>query len=142
MSDYFYSATTNGFYHISMKSIYENSDNGWPEDAVPVSNELYQALLEGQSKNKMIKANNKGVPVLIDRPSPTQEQNISMAQSKRSQLLEQATGKIIPLQDAVDLNMATQVEETALLMWKKYRVMLNRLDISKAPDITWPHCPE
>ncbi|BAE75081.1 Caudovirales tail fibre assembly protein [Sodalis glossinidius str. 'morsitans'] len=142
MNDYFYSATTNGFYHISMKSIYEDSDNGWPEDAVPVSNELYQALLEGQSKNKIIKANKNGMPVLGDRPAPTEEQNLSMAQSKKSMLLEQATGKIIPLQDAVDLNMATQVEETTLLMWKKYRVMLTRLDVSKATDIAWPQCPE
>ncbi|CAK8742111.1 hypothetical protein SODG_005431 [Sodalis praecaptivus] len=142
MNNYYYSATRNGFYHESMKSIYEDSDNGWPEDAVSVSNELYQSLLEGQSKNKIIKANKNGMPVLVDRSAPTEEQNISMAESKRSMLLEQATGKIIPLQDAVDLNMATQVEETALLMWKKYRLMLTRLDISKAMDIEWLQRPE
>lgn len=47
-----------------------------------------------------------------------------------------------PLQDAVDLDMATETEKSALLAWKKYRVLLNRVDISNAPDIDWPEPPE
>ncbi|MGS6301058.1 MULTISPECIES: tail fiber assembly protein, partial [Enterobacter] len=30
----------------------------------------------------------------------------------------------------------------ALTEWKKYRVLLNRVDTSKAPDIDWPVPPE
>ncbi|WP_163823132.1 tail fiber assembly protein, partial [Proteus mirabilis] len=30
---------------------------------------------------------------------------------------------------------------TALQKWKKYRVLLNRVDISTAPDIEWPQKP-
>ncbi|KIE64605.1 tail fiber assembly protein [Escherichia coli] len=26
--------------------------------------------------------------------------------------------------------------------WKKYRVLLNRVDTSTAPDIEWPEIPE
>ncbi|WP_208907139.1 tail fiber assembly protein, partial [Enterobacter cloacae] len=26
--------------------------------------------------------------------------------------------------------------------WKKYRVLLNRVDTSKAPDIEWPEKPQ
>lgn len=29
----------------------------------------------------------------------------------------------------------------SLAAWKKYRVALNRLDLSAAPDITWPEKP-
>ncbi|WP_340608936.1 tail fiber assembly protein, partial [Xenorhabdus bharatensis] len=47
-----------------------------------------------------------------------------------------------PLQDAVDLDMATKEEKAALLKWKKYRVLLNRVDCSTAPDIVWPEQPE
>ncbi|EKH3656387.1 tail fiber assembly protein, partial [Escherichia coli] len=33
-------------------------------------------------------------------------------------------------------------EETSLLVaWKKYRVLLNRVDTSRAPDIEWPASP-
>lgn len=45
---------------------------------------------------------------------------------------------IAPLQDAVDLDMATEVETALLLEWKKYRVLLNRVDTSK-PE--WPTAP-
>ncbi|HBR2160753.1 TPA: tail fiber assembly protein, partial [Klebsiella pneumoniae] len=42
------------------------------------------------------------------------------------------------LQDAVDLDMATDEERTQLTTLKKYRVLLSRVDTSKAPDIDWP----
>lgn len=61
---------------------------------------------------------------------------------KQNYLLEQAAKIIAPLQDAVDLNVATKAEKAALLAWKKYRVLLNRVDISSAPDIEWPEEPQ
>lgn len=52
-----------------------------------------------------------------------------------------ATAAMAPLQDAEELGMATEVELTALTLWKRYRVMLNRVDTSIAPDIEWPELP-
>ncbi len=64
------------------------------------------------------------------------------AQQELSSRLTVANARIQTLSDAVDLDMATE-EETALLTgWKKYRVLLNRVDISKAQDIDWPEAPE
>ena len=48
---------------------------------------------------------------------------------------------IAPLQDAVDLEIATEEETLLLEAWKKYRVLLNRVDTSTAPDIEWPVAP-
>nr|UJL16314.1 tail fiber assembly protein [Escherichia coli] len=45
---------------------------------------------------------------------------------------------IAPLQDAVDLEIATEEERSLLEAWNKYRVLLNRVDTSTAPDIEWP----
>ena len=42
---------------------------------------------------------------------------------------------IAPLQDAVDLEIATEEERSLLEAWNKYRVLLNRVDTSTAPDI-------
>ncbi|MER2373351.1 tail fiber assembly protein [Photorhabdus laumondii] len=56
-------------------------------------------------------------------------------------LLEQATIKISPLQDAIDLGIATDSEITMLMELKKYRVALNRMDTT-AKDIKWPEKPE
>lgn len=63
---------------------------------------------------------------------------------RKQQLANQyATGRISTLQDAVDLDMASQAETDALKAWKVYRVKLGRLDItSSAPaDDDWPSSP-
>ncbi|TKK23458.1 hypothetical protein EcCFBP13530_04700 [Enterobacter cancerogenus] len=56
-------------------------------------------------------------------------------------ILSVATQAMAPLQDAVDLGMATNAEAALLLERKKYRVLLNRIDTSNAPDIEWPASP-
>ncbi|MFJ5982329.1 tail fiber assembly protein [Enterobacter cancerogenus] len=65
----------------------------------------------------------------------------SIAEQKKSDLMAIAERAIAPLQDAVDLGMATDAEAALLLEWKKYRVLLNRIDISNAPGIEWPASP-
>ncbi|MDF3696555.1 tail fiber assembly protein, partial [Enterobacter hormaechei] len=45
------------------------------------------------------------------------------------------------LQDAVDLSMATEEEMASLSAWKKYRVLLNRVDTSEPDQIEWPESP-
>ncbi|QVQ10302.1 tail fiber assembly protein [Salmonella enterica subsp. enterica serovar Paratyphi B str. CFSAN000540] len=60
------------------------------------------------------------------------------AEGTKSRLLLMASGKIAPLQDAVDLDEATDKEKASLLAWRKYRVLVNRLDTTN-PD--WPYVP-
>ncbi|MHC5176652.1 tail fiber assembly protein [Serratia rhizosphaerae] len=55
--------------------------------------------------------------------------------------LATATKAIAPLQDAVELNIANETEIALLTDWKTYRVMLNRLDLTAAPNIDWPPEP-
>ncbi|EMV7195741.1 tail fiber assembly protein, partial [Escherichia coli] len=52
-----------------------------------------------------------------------------------------ASEHIAPLQDAVDLEIATEEETSLLAAWKTYRVLLNRVDSSTALDIEWPVIP-
>ncbi|HED5569696.1 TPA: tail fiber assembly protein [Yersinia enterocolitica] len=66
---------------------------------------------------------------------------VAEAQQKKTNLLAIAVSQISILQDAVDLNMATPDETAALTAWKKYRVLLSRIDMSTAPDISWPEQP-
>ncbi|HGI8956273.1 TPA: tail fiber assembly protein [Salmonella enterica subsp. enterica serovar Javiana] len=60
------------------------------------------------------------------------------AEGTKSRLLLMASGKIAPLQDAVDLDEATDKEKASLLAWRKYRVLVNRVDTTN-PD--WPYVP-
>ncbi|OCA55127.1 tail fiber assembly protein [Photorhabdus namnaonensis] len=66
---------------------------------------------------------------------------INEARQKQAALLQQANETLSPLQDSVDLEIATEDEEAALLEWKKYRVLLSRVDVLQAPDIEWPEVP-
>ncbi|HFI6285634.1 tail fiber assembly protein [Escherichia coli] len=63
------------------------------------------------------------------------------AEETKKSLMQVASEHIAPLQDAVDLEIATEEEASLLTAWKKYRVLLNRIDISTAPDIDWPTIP-
>ncbi|MEX0424421.1 tail fiber assembly protein [Providencia rettgeri] len=71
-------------------------------------------------------------------PPKSKEQLIAEADQQKQSLLAEANNAIAPLQDAVDLDMATDEEKAQLTAWKKYRVLLNRVDTSTAPDIDWP----
>lgn len=61
--------------------------------------------------------------------------------SKKQSLLAEATQTLGILQDAVDLDMATDEEARLLPLWKKYRVLLSRVDVSAAIEIEWPAKP-
>lgn len=59
-------------------------------------------------------------------------------------LLSAATDKIAPLQDAVDLGIATTEETASLTAWKTYRVAVNRVPTQPGfpTAIDWPLMPE
>lgn len=59
--------------------------------------------------------------------------------ARRDELIAGAGQRVAVLQDAVDLDMADDAERTALLDWKRYRVLLSRIDVSGP---TWPESPE
>lgn len=67
---------------------------------------------------------------------------ITAADAEKHQLLQKAGDKINTLQDAVELDMATEDEKAQLTAWRKYRVLLTRIDTSSAPTISWPKAPD
>ena len=66
---------------------------------------------------------------------------VAEAQRRKTGLLNEAALHIEPLQDAIDLGMATEDEDSLLTKWKRYRLLINRVDIASAPDINWPEQP-
>ncbi|WP_387467874.1 tail fiber assembly protein [Photorhabdus sp. RM323S] len=67
---------------------------------------------------------------------------IDEAKQQQTTLLRKANETLSLLQDSVDLEVATEAEEAALLEWKKYRVLLSRVDTSQAPNVEWPKQPK
>lgn len=99
----------------------------------------------------------EGMPVSIgwsyenkefSSPPPTEEEvanqkslAITANTGMKALLMEQASQKISVLQDAVDLEMATDEEAADLPLWKKYRVLLSRVDANTANQVDWPQQP-
>ncbi|WP_052105959.1 tail fiber assembly protein [Photorhabdus luminescens] len=139
INNYFYSAKANGFFYRP----YDESESCvYPDDMKPISDALYKQLMIGQENGKVIVADDDGMPTLGDIPPPTLEELQQWSEREKQYLMLQAANFIAPLQDAVDLNIATENEQAALAEWKKYRVLLNRVDCSTAPKIGWPKKPE
>ena len=68
------------------------------------------------------------------------QQNAESVIAMKQTLMDEASLKISILQDAVDLDVATDEEKLQLTTWKKYRVLLNRIDTS-SDTISWPKKP-
>ena len=64
------------------------------------------------------------------------------AEETKNSLMQVASEHIAPLQDAVDLDIATEEEASLLAAWKTYRVLLNRVDTTVAADVEWPVAPQ
>ena len=73
---YLYSASTGGVYLLSMRPVYEKSKNGWPDDAVSISEKWYYYLKEKSSTQAII-PNEYGQPVLTDIPALTPVEELS-----------------------------------------------------------------
>ncbi|URD40642.1 tail fiber assembly protein [Pseudomonas sp. BYT-5] len=78
-----------------------------------------------------------------DKAQAAAEQLLSHVAVEVARLRAVADSAIAPLQDAVDLDEATEAEAALLKEWKRYRVALNRLpDQPGYPnEITWPAPP-
>lgn len=82
----------------------------------------------------------------IQPPPPTKPEPsdlLLLAQQTQAQLREIADYHIAPLQDAVDLEEATEEEAVALKAWKKYRIALSRVHDQEGypTSIDWPQQP-
>ncbi|EOI7988446.1 tail fiber assembly protein [Enterobacter hormaechei] len=132
--NYYFSESELGFYC-------DEVNESIPADAVEISEELYFSLLEGQSTGKVIAANKAGIPILTDPPEQTVEELVALAEETKAVLMTETNARILPLQDAFDLGLETEEEKQLLLAWKKYRVLLSRVNTETAPDIEWPEKP-
>lgn len=129
-----YSPSNNAFYDTAInKEI--------PDDAVDITEQAWADLLNGQAEGKLIACGADLRPCLTEQPLPTADELISQAEDKRSRLRAEADTIIQPLQDANDLGIATEEEANQLIAWKKYRIMLMRLNTEGTEGVIWPEHP-
>ncbi|WP_337021046.1 tail fiber assembly protein [Pantoea anthophila] len=82
---------------------------------------------------------------VFSAPELTEEQQaekdaaaINVNTSLKALLMNKFSQMISVLQNSVDSEMATDDEARLLPLWKKYRVLLNRINANVASEIDWP----
>lgn len=81
-------------------------------------------------------------PPLTEKEQADKDQNATSSNVATKQvMMNEVNIQLSILQDAVDLEMATDEEKASLPLWKKYRVLLSRIDANTKDDIKWPQRP-
>ncbi|EHE1279918.1 tail fiber assembly protein [Salmonella enterica] len=133
---YLFSPSTLGFYPIEMKEEYL-TNGSLPSDVTEVSDSVRNEYNFTPPEGKQL-SSSQNMPVWIDIPPATREELIADAEREKLRLKAVADDEISWRQDAVDAVIATAEETAALSEWKKYRVMLMRVDTAKP---VWPTPP-
>ncbi|WP_341873347.1 tail fiber assembly protein [Enterobacter hormaechei] len=120
---------------------YQAQDISVPADLMIISDDEYEAFMVSPDRKAPQYNVESECMEWVDIEPPTREEAIENAEALKAQLLSVAAQAIAPLQDAVDLSMATDDEMASLSAWKKYRVLLNRVDTSEPDEIEWPESP-
>jgi len=109
----YYSKTTGGFYCAEVHG------ESMPFDAVEITKEAHQTLLNGQTAGRVIAADASGIPVLIDAPvfTPTVAQQLAAL-------------------DASHTLTQRNLRETVMLMAEAFKTLSGgQLDLSSIPGV-------
>lgn len=130
----FFILTDNDAYVVGMMvAINQDEADGYVTlKLTEVSKEIFESI--GQDSKYVDRQVIQGGPRI---PALTEDS----ASAIKSGLFREATDRIQALQDAIDLEMSEEGDDVRLTRWKKYRVLLNRVDASIAPNIEWPETP-
>ncbi|OCF95495.1 tail fiber assembly protein [Gilliamella sp. wkB308] len=103
--------------------------------------EYAELAIKANGEGRALK-NINGKLMIVD-PEPihlSDEQIILQNQTMKISLINEANEKIAVLQDIIDLDMQEYNEEEQLKNWKKYRILLTRVDTSDI-NVTFPKKP-
>lgn len=139
----FYSAQNNSFYPAELKSSYEHSLHGWPDDVVSVSEEDHEYIINGLSDGKIITPDKNGRPQLSEPVVDYKDQ----AELLRQSLLENANTFTDDWRTELKLDVISDNDKSSLIIWMAYIKELKVMDFSEITNkndydqISWPEVP-
>lgn len=134
--NYFYSPTTNAFYPSDLRERYESA-GAWPVNAIGVEDSVF-SIFTGKPPVGKVRGALNGNPAWLDIPELTAEQITAAANSRKAQLISEATQVIAPMKDASDGGYIDDVDKPKLVEWQKYRYALTKVDTTNP---VWPEQP-
>lgn len=132
---YYYNITLKGFFRDDMPQVI--IDNGLTmDDLVEISENDYNSLFNPPN----------GMYMVFDDTGPHLEELpvidfVAIATAKRDSLLAEIQSATYTLNMKLTLGRITDEEKAVLNQWLDYADALSALDLSTAPNITWPIKP-
>jgi len=143
---YYYSASTNSFYPISMREDYEKAGT-LPNDLIKVDDDVFNEF--SQNKEGFYRSSDeKSHPVWVEIPPISQEEIDAQKEIESIAFLSSETRRtsdaIEVLNDAIEFELATNEEMAQHKELRKYRLMLSRVQNQQEWPLNpiWPECPE
>ena len=132
--EFLYSPSTNAFYDPEL------SYHDLPDDVIEIGRNVHTEMMQAQADGLVISCGPEGMPIALPAPPPTAEERTSTNAAVRDRLLTAAALHIAPLQDSVDLDLASSDDKTKLKAWKTYRIEVSKTVINAA-EPAWPSPP-
>lgn len=110
----FASKSTGGFYEPSINT-------SMPDDVVEITSDIHSELLEGQSKGRVIAWGADGFPVLVDPPSPSDEDLAAAERVWRDQCLSDTDGVVTRHRDEQEEGVSTTLTSEQYSELQVYR---------------------
>lgn len=141
MSDYVYSAALNMICAEALKNDYEVAGT-WPVDAMALSNAQALEFMSAAPVGKIMLAGTDGLPMWGDVPPLSPAELSHQAEQKKRRLIDDAQEVISIWQTKLLLGRISDTEKVCLNSWLDYIDALQAVDITAAPNISWPARPE
>lgn len=118
-----------------------------PDGTIPANIELWQSMPDPVIEDGFVimKSDRPSEGDWIASKKGTWVRDISQIIAKnevlKTELMQEAVNQISLLQDIIDLDMQESNEDEQLKAWKKYRILLTRIDASDV-NVVFPSKPE
>lgn len=140
--NYIYSKETNSFYPKELEEEYKNAGN-WPDSYVDVSEEEHAKFIAALATGKSIIPSSNGYPTLTTVTIYSPEDFVRFARLERDGLANKATQTISAIQlKQMNGKELSSSEKEKLNKVLNYLEALDNVELSKAPEISWPQFPE
>lgn len=139
MNTYVWSAKKNQLLPVLLQESYVEAGS-WPDDTVDIWDDIAMKFMQTPAPGK-IRGVVNGMPAWVDAPLPTHEQYVQQAERQKSELLNDASNITNDWRTELALGIISDEDKATLIVWMAYIKEIKALDVSKAPDITWPTQP-
>lgn len=135
-----YSPSLNTFFLAEFMPRYEGAGT-LPDDAISVTDDIYAEFSGDPPEGYVRTAGSDGFPIWAKVPPLTHAEQVIVAEQYRQSLLLDVDAVTSDWRIALMLGDISDADKASLSEWMAYKKEVKAVDVSGAPDISWPESP-